>query len=219
MNEASFAAALMNPDLPAPHGFAVYRNSVTAGLIRALQAGFPVVRQLVGDAFFTAMATEFLRAHPPRSQMMMLYGDALPGFLSVFPPVAPYPYLADVATLEQALRESYHAADAVPVAKTPLGRLTLAPSLRLVRSAWPINGIWQFHQAAGPKPVQQAEDVVILRPVFDPKPHLLPPQGAAFLLALQQGASVEQARAPLGDNFPLHPLLALLTENLAFVQI
>ena len=42
--------------------FAVYRNNVAAGLIRALEARFPVTRRLVGDDFFRAMAGGFVAA-------------------------------------------------------------------------------------------------------------------------------------------------------------
>ena len=227
MTEASFAAALLNPDLAAPEGltpssFDIYRNSVTAGLIGSLEMGFPVIRQLVGAAYFTAMAKEFLRAHPPRDLRMMLYGGDLPGFLADFPPLADYPYLADVAALEQGLREIYHAADATPLVQPqiPLDcRLTLAPALRLICSAWPIHAIWRFHQDGGPKPVHRAEDVVILRPDYDPKPHLLPLEGGAFLTAVLQGSSVRQACTPLSADFPLQSVLSLLAENGAIVGI
>ncbi|NJS38289.1 MAG: DUF2063 domain-containing protein [Rhodobacteraceae bacterium] len=183
MNQAAFAAALLNPDAaipggivdamgrPAPKRFSVYRNNVASSLTRALEAAFPNVRQLVGEAFFGAMAVVFLRAHPPRSRMMMLYGDDFPGFLEGFPPVAGLPYLADVARLDQAMRASYHAADAVPLAEAAfeslLGddiaglRLQLAPAVRLVQSRWPVVSIWTAHAEGGPPPTPGAEDALI----------------------------------------------------------
>ena len=83
-----FARALLDPEAevpwgltdpegrPAPKRFSVYRNNVASSLTRALEAAFPTVRKLVGDEFFAAMAGVFLRAHPPQSRMLMLYGDA-----------------------------------------------------------------------------------------------------------------------------------------------
>lgn len=128
MTETEFVAAVLDPSRPVPgflvrpdghpptKRFAVYRNNVAVGLTDTLQTDFPVVRKLVGEAFFDAMAGEFLRRHPPQSRIMMLYGDAFADFLARFPPVANLGYLPDVARLDQALRESYHTADADPIA-------------------------------------------------------------------------------------------------------
>ncbi|MBC7479824.1 MAG: putative DNA-binding domain-containing protein [Pseudorhodobacter sp.] len=93
-----------------PAGSAIYPNSVTTSLIRNLHAGLPVVRQMVGDEFFDAMATEVLRTHAPRGQLMMLHGYA-PSGLATFPPAVTYFALCDVESAEQSLRESYHAVD------------------------------------------------------------------------------------------------------------
>lgn len=240
MNQSAFAAALLSPDLPVPVGlidpqgraapkrFSVYRNNVAVSLTKALEDGFPAVRKLVGDAFFAAMAGEFLRAFPPRSARLMYYGDDFAPFLAGFPPVARLGYLPDVARLEMALRESYHAADASPVAPEALAAMglealmgravRLAPSLRLVTSDWPIVSIWRAQMRNGPPPKMQAEAALILRPAFDPEPHLLPPAGAAVIAALSDART-------LGDALSLAPedeagsVLGLLLSGQAIVEI
>lgn len=238
MTQSTFAAALLDPAAalpvglvdplgrPAPQRFAVYRNNVASSLTRALEAGFPVVRQLVGDEFFAAMAQEYLRAHPPRSRLMMLYGEDFPTFLQGFPPVARLGYLPDVARLEHALRLSYHAADSrpadlsgIPATQLLAARLGLAPAFRLVRSRWPIHAIWQANAAGGPKPVMRAEDVAILRPAFDPTPHLLPQGGAAFLAALVAGQPVGAAIVAAGEGFDLGATLGILIAGGAIVEV
>lgn len=229
---AGFAAAVLDPALPVPAGltdaqgrpagrrFAVYRNNVAVGLTEALVSGFPAVHRLVGDEFFRAMAGVFLRAHPPRSRIMADWGQDLPAFVETFAPVAHLPYLADVARLELALRASYHAADAAALpAETLAGlapdrlaglRLRLAPALRLVRSAWPVFGIWAANMRGAPPPSMQAQDVAVLRPGFDPEPHLLPPGGGAFVAALAQGAPLAAAAAEAGEGHDLTATLSLL---------
>lgn len=221
MKQGAFVAALLDPALAAPEGltgprdgpvgrrFDVYRNTVAGGLTRALEAGFPAVRKLVGAEFFAAMAGVFLRAHPPRDRVLMLYGAEFPAFLAAFPPVAHLGYLADVARLEQALRESYHAADHRPAPLAGLAaealltrRLRLAPSARLVRSRWPVHAIWAANLRDGPAPVAGAQDVLVARALFDPEPHPLPPGGADFVAALADGlplgAAMERAGAAAG---------------------
>jgi hypothetical protein len=241
MTEAAFAAALLAPaaDLPpgltdpqgqpAPRRFAVYRNNVASSLTRVLEAGFPTVRALVGEAFFAAMAGEFLRAHPPRSPVLMLYGEGLPGWLERFPPVAHLGYLPDVARLDQAMRESYHAADSTPLPEAAFQRLLsgdiaglrlgLAPALRLVPSRWPLAAIWAAHHAGGPAPGEGGQDVVVLRPGFDPKPFVLPPGGAAFLKALQQGQTLGAALDAAGPGTHLAAVLTVLIAGQAIVEV
>lgn len=237
MTQAAFAAALLAPDRPLPPGlvdprgrpskarFDVYRNNVTASLLRVLQAAFPVTQRLVGAEFFAAMAVEFLRAHPPRSRMMMLYGADFPAFLAGFPPVAHLGYLADVARIEQALRESYHAADAVPLGAERLAavppeaflaaRLTFAPSLRLIRSDWPALSIWQANQSAagGALAAVGAESLVILRQDFDPAPHALTPGMADILACLLRGQPVGLAMEAAHGESDLNDLLTLLMRH------
>lgn len=230
MNQAAFAAALLDPDLavpdglvdpqgrPAPLRFAVYRNNVVSSLTNVLEAGFPVVRALVGDQFFAAMAGVFLREHPPKSRILMLYGDEFPGFLQGFPPVAHLGYLPDVARLELAMRQSYHAADGVPVSpdllipdRLLMARFCFSPPIRLVTSAWPLWSIWAAHTRGGPMPsAMQAEAVLIVRPDYDPDPRLLPPACVPVLSALLAGDPLVTALDVAGEGFDLAGLLALL---------
>lgn len=241
MNQAAFAAALLDPEAPVPEGlvdpegrsapkrFSVYRNNVASSLTRALEAAFPTVRKLVGDQFFGAMAVVFLRAHPPTSCMLMLYGDAFPEFLEGFPPVRHLGYLPDVARVDQAMRESYHAADAQALDEAAFQRLIgadlaglrlrLAPSLRLMRSAWPVVSIWAANHEAGPPPRAQAEDALILRPEFDPRPQVLPPGGGALVTGLLAGERLGDAVSAAGTDLDLPAVLGLLIAGKAITGV
>lgn len=241
MSQQEFRTALLDPEHPVPSGltdpqgrpagrrFNVYRNNVSVSLTEALRQAFPVVQKLVGEEFFTAMAQEHLRAHPPASPLMMFYGEAMPAFLSAFPPVAHLPYLADVARLELALRASYHATDAVPVATSRLTQLepdqlartrfAVAPSLRLVRSRWPIHAIWMANMREAPAPSRvEPQDVLVVRAAFDPEPHLLPPGGADFMASLCDGQAIGSA-ADLLDTAHLPALLGLLIAGNAITDL
>lgn len=241
MRQAQFAQALLNPEAevpagitdptgrPAPKRFSVYRNNVASSLTRALEAAFPTVRKLVGDEFFSAMALVFLRAHPPSSRMLMLYGAEFPAFLQGFPPVRHLGYLPDVARLDQAMRESYHAADSAALDEAAFQRLigadlaglhlALAPSLRLVRSAWPIVSIWRANAEGGPAPRAGAEDALVLRPEFDPKPHSLPPGGAAFVAGTLAGETLGAAVDLAGPELDLPAVLGLLIAGQAITGV
>jgi Putative DNA-binding domain len=243
MTDAEFAAAVLDPEMAVPIGlvdakgrpagkrFDVYRNNVASSLTRVLESGFPVVRKLVGDTFFAAMAAEFLRLHPPKSRMMMLYGSQFPDFLTSFQPVAHLGYLPDVARLELALRQSYHAADSQGIAAERLAAITpdsysriklaLSPSLFVLQSLWPVLSIWRANtDAAAPAPEMRAEDIVVLRPGYDPLPNLLPIDGASFVLDLQAGETLAEAieRCSVAPA-DLNALIKLLLDGQAIIDI
>ncbi|MFM2356924.1 MAG: hypothetical protein RLZZ528_2660 [Pseudomonadota bacterium] len=233
MSQTVFRRALLDPEAAVPAGmidpqgrpagrrFDVYRNNVAFGLSDALANYFPVTKELVGEDFFRAMTTAFLRQHPPTSPVLIRYGAELPGFIAGFAPAQSVPYLAEVARLELALRDAYHAADAVALppdrfaalAPDDLGaaRLTFAPAVTILRSDWPVHSIWAAHQRNAPRPTARtAQDVLILRPEFDPEPHLLSPGAADVIEALVEGQRLADALDAARPETDIPAILGLL---------
>ena len=242
VTQAAFKAAMMDPAASVPDGiinpdgapaqkrFDVYRNNVAVSLSDALEAAFPVVHKLVGDEFFRAMAGVYLRKHPPKSPLMMFYGDAMPQFLGRFGPAKSITYLPDIARLELALRHAYHAADAAPVDAQALSaiapdalmsaKLRIAPSTQTVISDYPIHAIYRANTHAGaPKPMMQAEAVLITRAGFDPEIHAINAAAATCVTALQKGQSLGQAMATADDTLDLGAILGLLLAQGAVTEI
>ncbi|MCB1356174.1 MAG: DUF2063 domain-containing protein, partial [Maritimibacter sp.] len=141
--------------------------------------------------------------------------------------VAHLPYLADTARLEYALREAYHAADSIPVARERLqdprlleARLTLAPATRLVTSPYPVHAIWRAKTEPGAPPANgRGEAVLVTRPDWDPKPVVLPADAARFVAAVLQGQTFDRALAAAGENLDLAALLTLLIETKSITDI
>lgn len=229
--EAAVPDGVINPDgAPAQKRFNVYRNNVAVSLTDALEAAFPVVRKLVGDEFFRAMAGVYLRKHPPKSPLMMFYGDAMPQFLGRFGPAKSIAYLPDIARLELALRHSYHAADAAPVDAQALSllspdalmgaKLRIAPATKTVTSDYPIHAIYRANtRTDAPKPVMQAEAVLITRADFDPEIHTINAAAATSVDALKKGQSLGQAMATADDTLDLGAILGLLLAQGAVTEI
>ena len=239
--QRQFAAALLDASAPVPaamraHGtnpperrFAVYRNNVVASLIAALAARFPVVQRLVGEDFFRAMARAYVVEEPPRSPVLLEYGDTFPGFIENFAPSAAIEYLADVARLELARGRAYHAADAMPIdagvlaslAPEELGELRLAlhPSVSLLQSPYPIVSIWEAHQAPEVAPVSRwgPEAALVARPALEVEVRRLPPGGYCFMSGLSEGselaAAAEAASAASADFDLVANLTVLLRAN------
>ncbi len=215
--EAAMAAALLDPAAPAPGGarFAVHRNNVVAGLAAALGAAYPAVRALTGEAFFDAAAALHVRAFPPRSPVMLLYGEAFPDWIEAFPPAAGLPWLGDVARLERAWLEAFHEAEAGPLAGARLAalppgraesaRLRPHPALRLVASRHPVVSLWAASTGRDGPAVDLAreETAVVSRPGADVLVRIAEPGEAAFAAALLAGetlgAMAERAAAGAFD--------------------
>jgi hypothetical protein len=310
----AFAAALGEPSAPPPamtHGrggapdarrFAVYRNNVAVGLIGAVEARYPVSRRIAGDDLFRAMARAFVRAHRPRSPVMIAYGEEFPEFAADYlargperfgrfsshqssskgrasfgrptvgedqgggsrgpmrlgsrgapdtvlgqrdPPrigrseerpsggramPAPtrgggcangvdsaemqYPpaCLVDVARLENAWVEAYHAEDA-SVATVgelvslspdclPGTRIAFHPAARLLRFATPAATVWASAQVSNGSVAPSeglGEDALITRPDCDARVRVLPPLGYDFALKMGEGATLIEAFTALDD--------------------
>lgn len=246
-DQNAFVRALLDPKLPPPngveasHGFAparrlaVYRNNVCVGLVDALAERFPICLQLVGDEFFRAMAQCYAREHLPRTPMLFEYGDAFATFVSDFTPARELPYLPDVARLEYAVGQAYHAADAAPLSldflrALPFDRLesataVLHPSTHVVASAYPIVSIWRRHMSDDkmtPVELDQCEEALVVRPELAISVSTLPAGGSAFVEALRSGGTFGEAVKAATDvaaDFKLIDCLRELLLTGAFVAI
>lgn len=158
----AFEYALLAPDsvpdaevaaLTAQPAFAVYRNTVMKGCIDALQANFPAVTRLVGDEWFRAAASVYVRQAPPTDPVLMSYGAGFANFLVGFEAAAELPYLPDVARLDRYWTEAHVAPDDKmldPATVAGLGPEALASAVlrphAAARWAWfpdaPIYSIW-----------------------------------------------------------------------------
>jgi hypothetical protein len=288
----SFAAALNDPSAAPPeptHGrmgapdarrFSVYRNNVVVGLIGALEARYPVSRRIAGEGLFRAMARAFVRAHKPRSPVMIAYGGEFPEFIAAYleaqeeftrgpaarvssplvgeepgggsrypareehdgpldnplglcdPPPLPaptrgggcanaldsaesphaLPCLADVARLENAWVEAYHAEDAAAATVAELAalspdhlpgaRIVFHPAARLLRFLTPAASLWASAQQSDPSAPSiegAGEDALITRPDCDVQVRVLPPIAYDFALRLREGATLIEAAAAVNE--------------------
>ena len=217
--QREFSAALLDRTLPMPPGlvgpdgepsarrFAVYRNNFVAGLTVALKDAFPAICRIVGDEFFQAMTQGYVVSEPPASPILLDYGTGFPDFIAGFEPAATLPYLPDVARIERAWTEAYHAREALPLQASDFAaidpdrlaeiHLTVHPSLRVVRSRLPSLTIWRMNVGDGvPEPVDLeagGEDALIVRPEAEVEARSMPPGGAEFVAALAAGLSVTEA--------------------------
>ncbi len=246
-DQKRFSNAVLDAGLATPEGivgpdgkvsdkrFSIYRNNVAVSLIEAMAANFPAIQRLVGEAFFAALAKAFIVAHPPTVPMLFLYGDEFAAFLESFEPVSAYPYLGDVARVEFAWLQAYHAADALVVDAAALGavssekiggtRFIAHPATWIFRSIWPAATLVarnREQEDCSDIDLSLAEDVLITRPVLDVETRVLPRGGHGFLTALASGKTLEQAaQEAVGedDDFDLSLQISGMLECGVFTAI
>ena len=222
-------ATVVARGLTAQRRMDVYRNNVFSSLIEALGALFPVVRELVGPGFFAYAADSHLRAAPPRHGTLIDFGTGFADFLEAFPAARDVPYLADVARLELAWHQAFHAADETPLTPDALAALPpeRLPELRLrphaacrwLRSDYPACAVWRAHQtpdasarvdlAAGP------EHALLSRPEAEVTVQAVEPAAWILLQSVADGAQLGAACAMVLENLPDADLQAALATLLA----
>jgi hypothetical protein len=231
--QAAFVASLFDPQasstLGAQPAFAVYRNTVFGGCVDALLANFPSVARLVGEDWFRAAATRYVRAQPPRDGRLLMYGATFADFLADFEPARELPYLAGVARLDRLWIEAHTAADASAVDAGRLARLTpeqlgalaLAPhpAARWCRvDDLPVCSIWSASRRGTAPPddlVWQGEGALLTRPLADVQWQPLTATGGAFLDACAQGRSLAGAATATLERVPEADIAAVLSQLLS----
>jgi hypothetical protein len=224
---ATFAPALLDPArgppaaVSGPNGkgtakrYNVYRNNVTVSLIDALAAVYPAVQRITGSDFFRAMARSHVRATPPASPLLFEYGRDFPDFIARYEYAQPLPWLTDVARIERAWLDAYHAADAAPLAPAALACVTperlpgliftAHPATRIVGSQFAAVTIFAANRggdAVDRPDIPTPEDALITRPDTEVVVRSLPPGGAVFLTALLSGQPLGEAAASATEASP-----------------
>jgi hypothetical protein len=181
------------------------------------------------------MARFHVRRSPPTSPLLFDYGRGFPDFIAQYEHAQTMPWLADVARIERAWLDAYHAADATPlapaqlaaVAAERLGNLVLTPhpAARIVRSQFSAVTIFAANRDSVPVSRIDAstpEDALITRPGFDVIVRHLPPGGALFATCLTEGRPLGAAAASALDaspDFDIAANIAGLIEAGAFTSI
>ncbi len=150
-----------------------------------------------------------------------IYRNNFPNFIEQYEYAQSVPWLADVARIERAWLDAYHAADIQPLmphalASIPSERLVDTilkphPAARIVRSRFPAVTIFTANRSDGSASrveVVEAEDALLTRPALDVEARRLPPGGAIFVTRLIAGDSLGTAASAALSDSPSFDLAA-----------
>jgi hypothetical protein len=167
------------------------------------------------------MARFHIRETPPTSPLLFEYGRDFPSFVEQYKYAQAMPWLPDIARLERAWLDAYHAADADTLTPEVLAAVpsewladtifVAHPSTRIVRSRFAAVAIFVANRAEGPVgpiDVSEPEDAVITRPDLDVVVRRLPDGGAVFLTHLASGKMLGEAATAAFETTPLFDLSA-----------
>ncbi|QQM31343.1 putative DNA-binding domain-containing protein [Martelella lutilitoris] len=243
-----FAAALLGPPAetapegvanpfggPAVKRFGVYRNNVAVGLKGALADIFPVTRDLVGERFFSAMAGDYIAREPPRTPVIAEYGHGFSDFIATFQPAENLFFLPDIARLERAWLDAYHAEDADPLSPDTLQTLSPDGLMAAALVSHPATRLRRFDSAAvsiflrvrngtglrdfDPSP---AETALVTRPHYDVSVLALDDGQAVFFDKLIEGMPIceaAEAATALDPAFDLGGAFSILITSGAFTRL
>ena len=208
---------------------AIYRHNVHANLRGVLKDIYPVILAIVGDAFFQHAADQFVKAHPSCSGDLNQFGGEWAEFLGTYSHAADLPYLRDVARLEWAWHQSFHAGDgqrfdlvrlaAIPAVEHGALRFVLHPAVRLVESDFPILRIWEVNQPAFGGEIKvdwdaPADTLLVYRADgVEVLIKRITGAGYAFVQALQQRATLETAASAALNVDAVFDLQGFLLES------
>jgi len=217
--QAAFAAALDDEDatevaamvranrLEPQRRVGIYRNNTRLTQAEALAGIYPGIERLLGEEFFGHMADLYATLYPSRSGDLRRFGGDLAEFLEGFEPTAALAYLPDVARLEWAWHEAFHAPFSDALARLPrcergTPRLALRPGASLLASAYPAARIWEFalsdHAADAERLDLEREapgHTLVFRPQLEVLVLDLEPAEWRWLHALHAGVSLPEADA------------------------
>ncbi len=124
----------------------IYANMYFYRLLDVLKEDFPATLAVIGADRFHNLATGYLIEYPPVHFSIAHAGRHLQDFLRDHPMHEEFPFLADLARLERALIEVFHAADAdsldaeqmraVAPEQWPSLKLALHPATKILQLEW-----------------------------------------------------------------------------------
>ena len=204
----------------------VYRNNIAYAAVRALEALYPSLCHLMGQAFFEQIAADFARTYPPPHGRLVEYGFEFPDFVSSYEAAAGYAWFADVARLEVAWHRAYAAAEAPSLEIGELGavrsdrmstiELAVHPSCQWLESRFPVSKIWRLgrDETEPDAPIEVEggpEWLMVIRPDAEVEVRTLSEAGYHFGFALSRGLTLGgawEAACKLDPNFDLQGHLA-----------
>jgi hypothetical protein len=150
----------------------IYANMYFYRLLEVFKEDFPATLAVVGEERFHNLATGYLIEYPPAHFSISWAGEHLADFIREHPLRNDFPFLANLAQIERALIEVFHALDApaldaeamrvIPPQQWPELRLRLHPAHQILQLEWDLAPILKAVEQGEPPPHPPREAITML---------------------------------------------------------
>lgn len=188
----------------------VYRNNYYISLTEALRSVYVSVDKLVGSGFFDFVAHSYIDAHPSRSGNLHEFGDCFAGFIGSLEQARSVPYIADIAHLDWAWHQMFHAKDSESLGVEALGKFPhedfgalhfkFVAAMQIQRMDYTVFGLWShcreipgFESSEDLSYENTVELIMIYRSGLDVVVSLVADAEAIFIQELQAGMCLADA--------------------------
>ncbi len=190
----------------------VYGGAYIARLVGVIRSDFPGLEHALGEDAFCGLAEAYVQAYPSRHPNLNQLAHALPDFISKRTHQPRRAFLRDLARLELAMSEAFHAPQAAALDPGSLGAVTpeewehlvipTHPSLRLLATSYPVNGYLQavFDEREPDLPKRANSYVAVYRKDYRVWRLTLEKPAFATLSALANGEPFARALQHAGDS-------------------
>ena len=227
--QARFTAAITSTHLPfdpalagdiVPGGsltvdgaFDVYRGGYLARLTEQLGETFATVWRVLGDQDFFALCERYIAAHRSDSYNLSDYGRDFPTFLECGENLREFSFLPDLARLELAFHDLFHAPqhtslEAAELAATPdlaSSRLRFGDAVRMLGFDSRVYRLFQHRSDETPPDlsgIDTPEHVLLFKQGDEVRARVVDAATARGLEAMAAGATVEQALEQVTASHP-----------------
>jgi hypothetical protein len=146
------------PGVDAAERLSAYTNGYPARIRESLREAYPALLHILGDRSFAELAERYLPHVPAGEPNLNFVGSALPGFVAHDSLARDLPFLPDLARLEWAVNDCFHARLADPFDALACedwkpeawssACIDFQPGTALVRSPWPVRALRECRNVA-----------------------------------------------------------------------
>lgn len=196
---------LPSATLSARQRLGIYAEMYLLRMVESLADDYPTVRALLGEDDFRDLCRDYLTHQPSQSFTLEHAGHGLPDHVAKTDRLVPAALLRDVARLERAVNQSFHAAPSevlapavigqIPVEQWPALGFRMTSGVHLLALAYPANAIVQSNTREEPLPPLEPEPTwtAVWRKDYVVWRQSLSRAQYAVLDALQRGRTMAEA--------------------------